>query len=166
MIPRPPRSTLFPYTTLFRSYYFLNPRKFVFVKLITKTLEDALIDIVDRTRGIVQNLLQITGHVQRLQQLQYCFYPQKHPEMVLPEICNWISSRRVEKLGDRFIKCSFDVYFNILDVVIACQMHGCDGGTKTSGDSSSWLGGENYADWRSVCRILEVRQNIDKCQDL
>src|SRR5207248_11232094 len=25
MIPRPPRSTLFPYTTLFRSYYFAHP---------------------------------------------------------------------------------------------------------------------------------------------
>ena len=33
MIRRPPRSTLFPYTTLFRSYHFLNCFGFVFVDL-------------------------------------------------------------------------------------------------------------------------------------
>src|SRR5260370_29138022 len=55
MIRRPPRSTLFPYTTLFRSLAVLAPQGFV-VKLLETPLSDYVTRLVARLRvfGVFQ----------------------------------------------------------------------------------------------------------------
>src|SRR2546429_6414368 len=54
MIRRPPRSTLFPYTTLFRSPYTVGPRD-----LFHATLRDAGISLVQRATGNVQRIVLV-----------------------------------------------------------------------------------------------------------
>src|SRR3989441_5544571 len=48
MIRRPPRSTLFPYTTLFRSFLFLAARADLVQRVIRPALEAAQVVVADR----------------------------------------------------------------------------------------------------------------------
>src|SRR2546426_3652707 len=58
MIRRPPRSTLFPYTTLFRSQYDMNALerigllKMDFLGLTTLTVLDDSVKLVEQNRGV------------------------------------------------------------------------------------------------------------------
>src|SRR3712207_9486407 len=58
MIRRPPRSTLFPYTTLFRSGSFLAGSVAVMVALVSQGPVEALIAL-----GVVVGVMQLEGHV-------------------------------------------------------------------------------------------------------
>src|SRR2546425_7505475 len=79
MIRRPPRSTLFPYTTLFRSCWFLHPRPIVIPvpdKIIAMVfIHIGLIQIHFRTNDIVAFTIppffRSEEHTSELQSLAY-----------------------------------------------------------------------------------------------
>src|SRR3712207_7441723 len=58
MIRRPPRSTLFPYTTLFRSFYFVPPLKY----MSSSTSHDAVPDSLGQW-DISENEFPVDGNI-------------------------------------------------------------------------------------------------------
>src|SRR3712207_7789966 len=72
MIRRPPRSTLFPYTTLFRSAF--SPRSRRYSESLAKTSRSALLNplpFVPESTGRARHPDQIGEHTSELQSRQY-----------------------------------------------------------------------------------------------
>src|SRR5438045_6142061 len=65
MIRRPPRSTLFPYTTLFRSLSQIDPTRFVAAKIVTSQLGG------DDLLRMVSSAFRSEEHTSELQSLRH-----------------------------------------------------------------------------------------------
>src|SRR3712207_8238755 len=73
MIRRPPRSTLFPYTTLFRSFAVLDHWYGFFVALFPLTVGAVAVTgiLADQPHGYIQRVARSEEHTSELQSRQY-----------------------------------------------------------------------------------------------
>src|SRR3712207_8590498 len=71
MIRRPPRSTLFPYTTLFRSYDSSGVTADLSAKNNDQSIDQTVRALQDDTRGLIFSNLRSEEHTSELQSRQY-----------------------------------------------------------------------------------------------
>src|SRR5438552_9582878 len=69
MLRRPPRSTLFPYTTLFRSNVMLQPARYL-LRVRTEILQKAPMQLMVRVPGFLQAKRSLTRSEEHTSELQ------------------------------------------------------------------------------------------------